>query len=222
MQTEKIEIGVNGKGLDNALEAAEKFAASLGLVGKAQRHLRLLTEETLGMARSIVGEFSAEFWIEWRDSMFRWSNSGTCAIHLDAKANVDYRKRRELLSVSTEGQNIAPRGIMEKIREMVEAGLYGMEENLKFNTEYGAGILNYGTLGMMDAEMSQAIYSWSMQKYKDSLADTKSRDDAAVEAWDELEKSIIANLADEVRVGVRKGSVELVIIKDFNREIRKD
>ncbi len=34
-------------------------------------------------------------------------------------------------------------------------------------------------------------------------------------AWDELEKSIVANIADEVQVGVQKDSVELVIIKQF-------
>ena len=92
-----------------------------------------------------------------------------------------------------------------------------MEESLRFQTEYGAGILDYGTLGMVDGGMSQALYSWSMQKYKEGVAGTKTGDKAAAEAWDELEKSVIANIADEVRVGVRKGSVELVIVKDFAR-----
>ena len=215
MQTEKIEIDHSGQGISRALEEAERFAASLRLDRKGRFYLRLLAEETLGMMRAVTGEFRAEFWLEWRDPIFRWSNSGVCALHLDARTNVNYPARQELLSVSTKGRNTAPRGIMEKIRELVEAGLYGMEESLRFQTEYGAGILDYGTLGMVDGGMSQAFYSWSMQKYKEGVAGTKAGEEAAAEAWDELEKSVIANIADDVQVGVRRGSVELVIVKEF-------
>ena len=217
MQTEKIEIDNSGQGISQALEEAERFAASMELNKKGRFHLRLLVEEALGMVRAVAGEFKATFWLEWRDSIFRWSNSGTCALHIEARADLNYPGRRELLSLSTEGRNTAPRGVMEKIRELVEAGLYGMEESLKFQTEYGAGILDYGTLGMVDGGMSQVLYSWSMQKYKEGVAGTKTGDEVAAEAWDELEKSVIANIANEVRVGVRKGSVELVIVKEFER-----
>ncbi|MCR4818722.1 MAG: hypothetical protein K5841_07180 [Fretibacterium sp.] len=217
MQTEKIEIDNSGQGITRALEEAERFAASIKLDKKGSFHLRLLAEEALGMVRAVVGEFKAVFWLEWRDSIFSWSNNGTCALHIDASVDLSYPGKREFLSLSTEGRNSAPRGIMEKIRELVEAGLYGLEESLKFQTEYGAGILDYGTLGMMDGGMSQAFYSWSMQKYKESVAGTKTGDKVAAEAWDELEKSVIANIADEVRVGVRRGSVELVIVKEFER-----
>ena len=217
MQTEKIEIDNSGQGISRALEEAERFAASLELDKKGCFHLRLLAEEALGMLQAVAGEFNASFWLEWRDSIFRWLNGGTCALHIDARANVNYLGRKEFLSLSTKGQNSASRGIMEKIRELVEAGLYGMEESLRFQTEYGAGILDYGTLGMVNEGMSQVLYSWSMQKYKEGVAGTKTGDKAAAEAWDELEKSVIANIADEVRVGVRKGSVELVIVKDFAR-----
>ena len=217
MQTEKIKVDNSGQGLSSAMEEAEKFASTLKLNKKGQLRLRLLTEETLGMVRAIVGGFSAVFWIEWRDSIFKWENGGTCVLHLEADADVNYVKRQELLSVSTEGQNIAPRGIMEKVRELVEAGLYGLDESLKFQTEYGAGTLDYGTLGMVGGGMSQILYSWSMQKYRDSVAESREGNEAAAEAWDELEKSVIAKIADEVRVGVRKGSVELVIVKDFSR-----
>ena len=42
------------------------------------------------------------------------------------------------------------------------------------------------------------------------------RDDAgAREAWDELEKSIVANLADEVEIYIQGSHVELVIYKKF-------
>ena len=36
--------------------------------------------------------------------------------------------------------------------------------------------------------------------------------------WDELEKSIIANLADDVIVSVKGNRVEIEIKKNFNKE----
>ncbi len=51
-----------------------------------------------------------------------------------------------------------------------------------------------------------------MQKYKNDVEAEKNDDP---EAWDELEKSIIANLADDVKVGVLKDKIELVVIKKF-------
>ena len=35
------------------------------------------------------------------------------------------------------------------------------------------------------------------------------------EEWDELEKSVIANLADDVTVGVLNGKVDMVVRKKF-------
>jgi hypothetical protein len=35
------------------------------------------------------------------------------------------------------------------------------------------------------------------------------------EEWDELEKSIVANIADEVQISIRDTTVEMVIFKKF-------
>ena len=50
---------------------------------------------------------------------------------------------------------------------------------------------------------------WTLNRYKDA-----ERNNA--EPWDELEKSIIANLADDVIVAVKGNNVEISIIKNFN------
>ena len=54
-----------------------------------------------------------------------------------------------------------------------------------------------------------------MEAYKEALEKRKETEEEAKEAWDELEKSIVANLADEVKVAVRGDNVELVIDKSF-------
>ena len=56
----------------------------------------------------------------------------------------------------------------------------------------------------------ESKFSLDINKYKDA-----ERNNA--EPWDELEKSIIANLADDVIVSVKGSSVEIVILKDFNK-----
>ena len=72
-------------------------------------------------------------------------------------------------------------------------------------------MFSYGAIGINDTAMSDAVFSWSMQKYKSEIENRPEEE----EAQDELEKSIIANIADDVRVGVRKNSLEIVIIKNF-------
>ena len=52
---------------------------------------------------------------------------------------------------------------------------------------------------------------WTLSRYKDAQRDNE-------EPWDELEKSIIANLADDVTVAVKGNNVEIVITKDFKKE----
>ena len=52
-----------------------------------------------------------------------------------------------------------------------------------------------------------------MKQYEDTLSGRISQDAAAREAWDELEKSVVKNVADDVRVSIRGGFVEMIILK---------
>ena len=198
ISSEKIKISNNGSGMEEALNITEELARYMGLNQRQKFHARLLAEEMLSMIRAITGTFEAEYWLEAEEK--------SCKYHLEAKSDLDYGKRQELLSVSTKGENIAQRGMMEKIREIVEAGMYQMQESLAVQSEYGLPVMNYGSLYM------DGLYVWSLQKYKNDVESSLSEDS---EEWDELEKSIIANIADEVQVGVRKDGVELIIQKKF-------
>ena len=74
----------------------------------------------------------------------------------------------------------------------------------------------FGTLGMREVDaLSNMNFEWSYLQYKEGLEENKAENDAAGEAWDELEKSIVGNIADDVRVSVRGDVVELVITKAF-------
>ena len=69
MKTDIIHVSVNGNGMNAALAQAEKVAAYKGLSPRSEMHLRLLTEEMMGMMRSITGPSQGEFWMEDKDEM---------------------------------------------------------------------------------------------------------------------------------------------------------
>ncbi|MCR5142759.1 MAG: hypothetical protein K6C68_09575 [Ruminococcus sp.] len=56
--------------------------------------------------------------------------------------------------------------------------------------------------------------AWSLMNYINAF-DREEEKQNRSEAWDELEKSIIANLADDVVVGVLNGKVDIVVKKKF-------
>jgi len=54
-------------------------------------------------------------------------------------------------------------------------------------------------------------YIWSLQNYKNALDESDSDVDRT-EAYDELERSIVASLAKDVTVGVKSNEVNLTIV----------
>jgi hypothetical protein len=53
-------------------------------------------------------------------------------------------------------------------------------------------------------------YLWSLEQYRN---DAKSKKES--EAWDELEKSVIASVADDVIVGVKGKRADIIVTKKF-------
>ena len=209
MQSQKITVGQEENLIKSALEEADKFVRQAGFEGKKALHINLLTEEVLGMVRAMVGNFSARFWLE--------SDQKECRITVDAVADVDSAKRRELLSVSKSGKNVAKRGLMAKIGEFFENCLNDYEEMVQYADADSA---NYGYIYSAGVPahtmMTPGFTVWSLSQYRTSVSEDKDSKEEAEDAWDELEKSIIANLADDVIVGVKDNHVTLTIVKQLN------
>ena len=53
-------------------------------------------------------------------------------------------------------------------------------------------------------------YLWRLEEYRSTV-----KKEEQAEAWDELEKSVIASASDDVIVGVRGKRAEIVIVKKF-------
>ena len=80
-------------------------------------------------------------------------------------------------------------------------------------TDYG---FSYVDVTSFDASMGVTthgmLYGWSMKEYRSAVAAHREQEP---EKWDELEKSITARLADEVKIFIRGNAVEMVIEKSF-------
>ena len=207
MQTDKIQVLSNGQGMEAALAESEKFAAYMGIEGKPALHLRLLTEELLGMVRAITGDFKAYFWIENQEG-------GGYRIHLDAETPMNLDKKTELISLSSKGVNNVLGGFMGKIRDMVENGLYYYNKVDQLQLKNGIYTPVGVTAGITPESTGVDGFVWTMDEYRDRMNSARGSDPDASKAWDELERSIVASIADDVVVSVRKNMVKITISKN--------
>lgn len=182
-----------------AIEVVDSFLDLQEIDRKKAIHLRLLAEETVGMVKAMTGDFEALFWMELDDGEYK--------VKLTVKTDMDREKKEELLSLSTSGDNTAAKGVMGKIRELIENSLLDLDSALKMQNKYG-GNNGYTYVGM---GMLEDAPVWSLNSYREALEDKSDRDDSEEEAWDELERSIVASLAKDVTIGIKNNLVDMTI-----------
>ncbi len=201
MESEKILITNKSFRIYDALDKIDNYLSDLKLEPKDSLHLRLLAEETLGMLGAMAGDYRSVVWFE-RDG-------DVCKLQVIAKTEMDIDKKKEILSVSRSGENNLAKGFMGKIADIIENGFLNYDNVMKLQQEYGGGYVDYAAMG---GRPSGETFCWSLEQYKDALDEVRYNDEAAGTAWDELEKSIVARLADDVIVGVKKDEVEFTIV----------
>ena len=201
MKTDVIVVSSKGSQIETALSQVDKVTAYKGLTGKNALHLRLLTEEMMGMMRSITGETEGKFWIEDEDNVYQ--------LHLQVVTRMDSGKRDQLLSAASTGKNESARGLMGRLRDFFERGA---DEDI---ASMSSPLL---LPDMFKNSTSPALdWEWSMMRYENALSSRMMENDtAAKEDWDELEKSVVAKVADDVKVAIRGRTVEMTIVKKMN------
>jgi hypothetical protein len=195
----------------NASGRADKAIDVLGLGNKDAMHLKLIFEETIGMLKEMTGEYSAVVWFE------KYKNEA--CLKLTAKTLMDSEKKSTLLDMSSEG-NVAVKGFMGKVRDVIENGILGYNNVMKLQQEYGGGYISYGTMGMYGSTegLADSGISWSLYEYRNALSDSIDTSESAKEAWDELEKSIVASVAKDVIVGVKGDRVDMTVVCTLNNK----
>ena len=201
MKTDVIVVSSKGTQMETALSQVDKVAAYKELTGKNALHLRLLAEEMMGMMRSITGETEGKFWIEDEENVYQ--------LHLQVVTRMDSEKRDQLLSASSTGKNESAKGLMGRLRDFFDRGadedISSFSSPLLYSEMY-----EHSSTPTLDWE-------WSMMRYENALSyRIKENDTAAKEAWDELEKSVVAKVADDVKVAIRGRTVEMTIVKKMN------
>ncbi len=206
MKTDVIQISPNGNGIAEALSETEKAAVFRGLDPKQTLRLRLLAEEMTGMLKTIVGKTQLRYWVESEGSAF--------SLHLSAKTDMNPELRKELLKTSTTGVNAAAKGFMGRLRDIfTRFSESDAVAAIPYEYEYGYSYVDVtGFDASMDMSPNAMLYGWSLSAYRNAVAEHREE---RQEQWDELEKSITAKLADEVKIFIRGNTVEMVIEKTF-------
>lgn len=190
MKSDVINVSSKADQIEKVLSQAERVAVYQQLSPKAALRLRLLAEEMMSLVRAISGEVEGKFWIENKGSEYE--------LHLLANIKTYYEEREKLLSVASSGKNEAHRGFLGKIRAFFEP----IGEVPEFFD--------------LSADELGAVSVWSMRAYETTLRQyVQEERSGAAEAWDELEKSVLAHLADEVKVGIREDTVEMTVLKNL-------
>lgn len=206
MVSDKFTVNNDAQRMAAARYVTESFAEQAGLDGRNVLRLELLVEETLGMVKTMLDSFYGQIWFT--------ADGRDVEIHFEATADMDADKKEELLSVSSTGKNVAAKGFMAKLGEMISGALHSAGRSID---AYGQETMKYGVVHTPElmAAYPDMMTIWTLQTYRVDLDQARTDGDFAEEAWDELEKSIVAKLADDVAVGVRGDRIDLVIRKRF-------
>ena len=198
----KIENGI--KDLDAILKESEKVAVYNELSHKQSLQLRLICEEIDGMLPNIIDDFCGDFWIDFED--------GVCKVNVSLIFDkFTAEKKEDLVGIAKNKKNAAAVGIVGKIRSAIEDTFLAEDtfgggdmslESRYFVTEYYDITDHYS--GMDYACL------WSLDNYR-----TNVKKEEKTEAWDELEKSVIASVADDVIVGVKGKRADIIVVKKF-------
>ena len=184
--------------LSAILRESEKVAVYNELDPKQTMHLRLLCEELDGMLPEVVGDFDGSLWFEFED--------GVCRLNVSIElAELTFQSKEQLIDLAKNKKNAAASGVIGKIRSVIE--------NFCLDEEIGEGLtLSADTFNMVANYYHGVDHSccWSLAQYRSSV-----KQEEKTEEWDELEKSVIASVADDIIIGVKGRHADIMIVKNF-------
>ena len=202
-RSETILVSDHGQNMNDALQMTESWSIQKGIDHKQSLHLRLLAEELFGIQRGIAKDVEASYWLETFDSRYE--------LHLRFRPIMTKEMRKQLLAVSTSGKNEAAKGFIGKLQDMISAKMLPSESSLtNLKSDLMEGVWSANSIGVTDA-----TYEWLMTEYRSEIEGHRKESLEAKAAWDELEKSIVAKVADDVKISIKRYTVEIVIFKTF-------
>ena len=149
------------------------------------------------MLPNILDDFDGDFWIEFND--------GVCQLHVSVKLEaLTIDKRETLINVAKNKKNAAANTIVGKIRAGFES-IFLNDDASQISSIMTSTVQATGGYG----EGLDFSYVWSLEQHRNTVSPEQTED------WDELEKSVITALADDVIVGIRGKKTDIIVIKKF-------
>ncbi len=204
MKTRTIAVTSRGLGIHEALDMTETLGVESGLKQEEVLHLRLLAEELFGLLGGIAGDVEAGYWMEISEKDFE--------LHMKSFIEMTREIREQLLSASSSGENEAAKGFMGKLRDMIAVKLLPSEEGPSL---LASALMNAAWSSPYGNQVVSAADVWSMKDYRRSLEDKIEESTDAKDAWDELEKSVVVSIADEIQISIVASEVEITVFKSF-------
>ena len=197
-KTEKLWVNSSICRIHDADELVSEFASDNGISNKDRLRMSLLAEETMGMARNSLKDFEGELRLEKTDKGY--------AIILEA--DVHDNKDSSMQNPSE------PEGFMAKIAELLNCS-YVFEDVADMPLDLKNMLPDYISYGMEKDENTHIwTGAWSLSSYRSTLS-VHSGEEGTGSSIDELEKSIVASIADDVTVGIIGKKIRLAIYKDL-------
>ena len=116
------------------------------------------------------------------------SEGGRFELHLSTRTVMDREKRDQLLSAATTRKNEAAGTFLGRLRDRFESAMASDPDHSQYDLP------------------------------EDLLSDLPNHQiDAMDTEWDGYEASIMRRVADEVKIGIRGGKVDMTVVKDFDK-----
>ena len=203
MRQETVRIDSSGKGFAEALALSSELAKEANLDNKESVRLRLLSEEAVGLLRGLAGDVSADLLIKQYGKEFTLQLSGDVVM--------DSNLHKQLIETSTSGETAAVKGFTGKLREMIATMLLPGTIGHTMVSGFSMGLLNMSSPSTVSNTVEAAqSYMWSLDKYTQQVNEKEDEKEKVT-----LERSILANIADEITVGIGGQHVEITIFKAF-------
>lgn len=185
----KSNIVLENNDMKDLLAEVDRFTETQSLTKKERIRIRLLTKEAVGVLKATVKEGKGELKIESTE------NEYVISFAIDTPCISDDSKEK-LIETSSGNKNEFYQGFTGKIRQAIE-----WLTNTDKYTAANAAPAGY-SMGFIDTSRGT---QWSYQQFKKDIT-TDNKDN-----WDELERSVLSKLANEILVGVSEHTVSLKV-----------
>lgn len=183
--------------INTALEEVERVAAYNDLPRKETLQLRLLAEEMMGMQAEIMGFAKGKFYLENRGKTYN------IYLHTEIDSAMHKEAQEKLVEMSTSKKNAAYTGFMGRIRKLIDDMSDSAKAAYYTTSEQYHGASMVFTYPVIDYEKV-----WELSRYRKEAREK-------MDQWDELEKSVVASICDELVVGARNDYVDMIAVKTF-------